>query len=393
MKVGIFTDTYFPQVSGVATSVKTLKDELEYKGHEVYIFTTTDPKASLFEEEIVRIASIPLFSFTDRRIALIGSYKAFKIARDLDLDIIHTHTEFSLGLTGKLVARSLGIPCVHTFHTMYEDYLHYIAKGRVLRPLHVKIAIRSFCNQADAIITPSEKAAQKLLDYGVSQKIEIVPTGVNVKKFSTPANRDIRGELGIPSEHPLLLSLSRIAKEKNIEALIKAMPEMLEQYKEIKLMIVGDGPSRSVLEELADSLKVKDSIYFIGEVDSSEVQAYYQAADLFVSASDSESQGLTYIEALASGTDIIAKDNPYNDALTQNGKFGATFQNDDEIAEKVCCYLSKNKNASLGTSKFEKEAELAAISSEVFGEKVVDFYQRSISSYYYEKQLVHKYLK
>ncbi len=138
MKIGFFTDTYFPQVSGVATSIKTLKEELEKKGHKVYIFTTTDPNAEMDEEDIIRMPSVPFVSFKDRRIVVRGMWYAYLIAKELELELIHTHTEFGAGLLGKMVGRKLQIPVIHTYHTMYEDYLHYIAKGKVLRPTHVK---------------------------------------------------------------------------------------------------------------------------------------------------------------------------------------------------------------------------------------------------------------
>ena len=139
MKIGLFTDTYFPQVSGVATSIKTLRDELIAQGHQVYIFTTTDPKAKDDDKEngIYRFPSIPFVSFTDRRIAIRGAFRAIKIAEKLQLDIVHNQTEFSLGVMGKVVAHHLNIPCLHTYHTMYQDYLHYIANVHILKPKDV----------------------------------------------------------------------------------------------------------------------------------------------------------------------------------------------------------------------------------------------------------------
>ncbi|MDN6596963.1 MAG: glycosyltransferase, partial [Lentilactobacillus parabuchneri] len=137
MNIGIFTDTYFPQVSGVATSIKTLKNELERQGNQVYIFTTTDPHVDkdTYEQNIFRFSSIPFISFTDRRIAVRGLFQAYEIAKELNLDIVHTQTEFSMGMIGKFVAKNLNIPCIHTYHTMYEDYLHYVANGKLLRPV------------------------------------------------------------------------------------------------------------------------------------------------------------------------------------------------------------------------------------------------------------------
>ena len=157
MKIGFFTDTYFPQVSGVATSIKTLKQELERHGHEVYIFTTTDPNADKLEKDVIRMPSVPFISFKDRRVVVRGMWYAYLVAKELELDLIHTHTEFGAGILGKMVAKKLKIPLIHTYHTMYEDYLHYIGKGKVIRQSHVKYLSRLFANHTTGVVCPSER--------------------------------------------------------------------------------------------------------------------------------------------------------------------------------------------------------------------------------------------
>jgi 1,2-diacylglycerol 3-alpha-glucosyltransferase len=178
VKIGFFTDTYLPQVSGVATSIRTLKDELEKMGHEVFIFTTTDPNAPEFEEGIIRMPSVPFISFKDRRIVVRGMWYAYLIAKELELDLIHTHTEFGAGLLGKMVGKKMRIPVIHTYHTMYEDYLHYIAKGKVVRPVHVKYFSRLFANHSTGVVCPSERVIEKLESYGVVAPMRIIPTGI-----------------------------------------------------------------------------------------------------------------------------------------------------------------------------------------------------------------------
>ncbi|WP_413524109.1 glycosyltransferase family 4 protein [Carnobacterium divergens] len=382
MNIGIFTDTYFPQVSGVATSIRTLKEELEKLGHQVTIFTTTDPSAPEDEENIIRLSSIPFFSFKDRRIAIRGAYLALRKAKALELDIIHTHTEFSLGLTGKYIAHSLDIPHVHTYHTMYEDYLHYIANGKVVRPTHVKVVSRYFCNRTVGVIAPSKRVLDQLRHYGVLRNIEIIPTGVNLEKFNPTHSINIRQELGLEEDETVILSLSRLSKEKNTEAIIKAMPAVLSEKPEVKLVIVGDGPYRETLEELAAKLNIDKSILFLGEKQSDEVGAYYQMANLFVSASESESQGLTYIEAIASGTEIVVKDNEYTRSLVRSGQFGLVFQKDEELAKAIIDTLNKT----FATEQAERDQLLYDISATAFGKRVADFYSESDELYQYEKK-------
>lgn len=376
MKIGIFTDSYFPQVSGVATSIQTLKEELEAHGHEVIIFTTTDPKVTKKEEGIIRFASIPFFSFKDRRVAIRGMRSALKISKEQGLDLVHTHTEFSLGLTGRYVAVHLGIPWVHTYHTMYEDYLHYVAKGKVLRPSHVKLVSKYFCNQTVGVIAPSDKAKNKLKSYGVTQNIAVIPTGVNLEKLSTPSDRDIRQELAIDEDDLVLLSLSRLAEEKNIQAILRAFPTVRAEHPNAKLIVVGDGPIRSALEELSRELCIEDAIRFTGEVFVDEVNAYYQASDLYVNASTTESQGLTFIEAIAAGTDIVAKSNPYTDMLVYSGTLGQTYREDEELAQTILDYLKETQHPE---EKFTKRRNvLHSISSTVFGEEVLKYYADAI---------------
>ena len=171
MRVGLFTDTYFPQVSGVATSIRTLKTELEKLGHTVFIFTTTDKDVNRYEDwQIIRIPSVPFFAFKDRRVAYRGFSKALAIAKQYQLDIIHTQTEFSLGLLGVWIGRELRIPVIHTYHTQYEDYVRYIARGMVIRPSMVKYIVRSYMNDLDGVICPSE------IVYDLHEKRPDTPT-------------------------------------------------------------------------------------------------------------------------------------------------------------------------------------------------------------------------
>ena len=190
MKIGFFTDTYFPQISGVATSIQTLKLELEKMGHHVYIFTTTDPRASDEDDTIIRLPSIPFVSFKERRVVVRGMYHAYSYAKDLDLDIIHTHTEFGTGWLGKFIAKKLDIPVVHTYHTMYEDYLHYIAHGKILRPFHVKQVIRTYCHHLSGLICPSQRVVDSLKGYDIFVPMQVIPTGVNLDKFELISQKE-----------------------------------------------------------------------------------------------------------------------------------------------------------------------------------------------------------
>ena len=382
VRIGFFTDTYFPQVSGVATSIRTLKNELEKQGHEVYIFTTTDPDADEFEKDIVRLPSVPFISFTDRRIVVRGLWFAYQIAKELELEIIHTHTEFGTGFLGKMVANRLRIPVIHTYHTMYEDYLHYIANGKVVRPSHVKHFIKMFVNHSTGVVCPSKRVVDTLKRYEVDVPMRIIPTGIDVSRFSRPdiTKKDtdqLRDKLGLHTDDLMILSLSRISYEKNIHVIVQQFPEVLMSYPNARLVIVGKGPYREDLEELSRQLGVEDYIQFTGEVPHEDVAYYYHAADYFVSASTSETQGLTYAEAIASGTQCIVEGNDYLNQLLNDESLGITFEQDADFSESFVSYVQQQ----IAIDPRVQQKKLMEISAERFGDEMIKFYQEMIAYY------------
>lgn len=376
MRIGLFTDTYFPQVSGVATSIRTLKTELEKLGHTVFIFTTTDKDVNRYEDwQIIRIPSVPFFAFKDRRIAYRGFSTALEIARQYQLDIIHTQTEFSLGLLGVWIAKELRIPVVHTYHTQYEDYVRYIAKGMVIRPSMVKYIVRGFMSDLDGVICPSEIVYDLLMKYKVKVEKRVIPTGIELAKFERPEITaeniaDLREKLGISNQETMLLSLSRVSYEKNIQAVLAALPAVLEENPDVKLVVAGDGPYFSDLKAQAKRLNITDAVIFTGMIAPSETALYYKAADFFISASTSETQGLTYLESLASGTPIIAHGNPYLDNVINDKMFGTLYYEERDLAGAIL-------EAVIATPDLDEKSlatKLYEISAENFGRRVYEFY-------------------
>ena len=380
MNIGLYTDTYFPQISGVATSIRTLKDALERQGHNVFIFTTTDPNVEkgTVEPNVFRFSSIPFVSFTDRRIAFRGLFEATKVAKEVNLDIVHTQTEFALGTIGKYVAHQLDIPAIHTYHTMYEDYLHYILNGHLLRPYHVKQFVKSYLKNMDGCIAPSGRVEDLLKRYGVQIPIRVIPTGVDLQGMNGDAERDVRQELGIDKDAPVILTLSRIAAEKKINHILNVMPAIVQEFPNIKFVISGDRPDVKLLKEQVERLTLEDYVLFVGNVDHGDVGNYYRMADLFVSASDTETQGLTYIEALAAGTPCVVYDTDYTENIFDNDVFGRTFVTQKEMLQEIIELLKKGHNRipqDLLQNKLQK------ISSEQFATNVHDFYKYAIDHY------------
>lgn len=388
MRIGLFTDTYFPQVSGVATSIRTLKIELEKLGHTVFIFTTTDQDVNRYEDwDIIRIPSVPFFAFKDRRVAYAGFRDVLKIASRYKLDIIHTHTEFSLGILGKMIAKELEIPVVHTYHTQYEDYVHYIAKGKIIRPGMIKYFVRAFLRDLDGVICPSEIVEELLIGYSVPISKRVIPTGIDLAKFDRPEigkaeTEELRSQLGIAPDETMLLSLSRISSEKNIQAIVQAMPKILSENPKVKLVIVGGGPYVDELQRLIAELHLEDQVQLTGMVAPSDTALYYKAADFLISASTSETQGLTFLESLASGTPILAHTNPYLENLITNKMFGTLFVREQELADAVveAIVVTPPMNPHVLDKK------LYDISSTNFGRKVFEYYLDLKISYDFNKE-------
>lgn len=382
MRIGLFTDSYLPQVSGVATSIQTLTLELEKLGHEVYIFTTTDQNADVdHERNIIRLQSIPFVSLAERKIVVKGVFAAYLIAQDYHLDIIHTQTEFGMGILGKMVANQLHIPVIHTLHTKYEDYVHYIAKGRIIRPSMVKYIVRNYLRGTEGIICPSEMVLDTVNGYGVTIPKRVIPTGIEINRFnrfdiSADAIQKLREKLGIKAEERILLSLSRIAPEKNIQAVVRALPEMLKEFP-VRLVIVGNGPYEDDLKALVNELGLNDAVLFTGQVNNEETAYYYKMADFFISASTSETQGLTYLEAIAAGTRVLAADNPYLEDLISDDEFGRLFDSEEAIAETACAAFRDFKPM----DKEKYADKLYEISAENFAKQVYLFYLDAIIEY------------
>ncbi len=340
MRIGIFTDTYYPQLNGVATSVLMLKEKLTAQGHQIHIFTTTDPEAKP-EANVYRLPSLPFVGA--RRMGMFYHYGLAKMVRRLDLDLIHTNTEFSLGIFGRHMARELQLPLVHTMHTIYEDYTHYVAKFKMLDPLAKTVAKKvsgDFCNSADHVIVPTEKVKDLLLSYGVTKEITTIPSGIELGRFapdqySRPAVQELKRGLGIGQEAKVLLFVGRIAEEKNIAELFYGLQQYLRDHKDVSLLLIGDGPHRCRLEGLAKELSLTDKIIFAGARPWDEIGMYYQVGDVFINASQSEAQGLTYIEAMASGLPVVAKADRCLEGILQDGVNGFAFRNEAGLVKAL----------------------------------------------------------
>ncbi len=385
MNIGLFTDTYFPQINGVATSTYTLAKNLRKMGHNVYIFTPQDPKNKDENEfNVIRMPSMPCIFIHQYRIGLLYPPKEFTEITKLQLDVIHTQTEFSLGMFGKSLSKFLGVPIVHTYHTMYEDYVHYIVNGALITPSMAHSFSRIFCNFALSVVAPTQKVKDCLLDYGVTKPISVIPTGINIDKFrksnySFDEINELRKSFGLDQKNKVILVLGRIAKEKSIDVILNAMPSVLKKEPLARLLIVGDGPYRQNLEELSKTIGISEEVIFAGARPWEDIGRYYQLGDVFVSASVSETQGLTFIEAMAASLPVVAKNDDCIKGVIENGKTGLVFDSDEFLPEKIIEIFENNALKEKLSKNGRDYSE--SLSEESFAKSILNLYTKVISDY------------
>lgn len=396
MRIGIFTETYTPYISGLVTSEVMLKKALEKNGHEVYV-VTANLESFKYEynedEKILRIPGIPTGIY-DSRLTSIYPLQAVNKIKSWKLDVIHTQTEFAIGTFARLLAKQYNIPLVHTYHTMYEDYIHYITKGYFKRSSKklVEYFTKFYCDTtATELIVPTTKTYKLFKDkYHFEKNIHIIPTGIEVERFykeniDKKEISNLRKQLKLSKKDFIILFVGRLAEEKNIEFLINSEKELNKKYSNIKLLIVGDGPDKEKYELLSEKLNLQAKIIFTGKVSWDDMPYYYHLANIFTSASKTETQGLTIIEAMASNvTPLCMRDEAFESMITEelNGLF---FENEKEYQDKVI-YLYENLDI---LNKFNKQARIQAeqYSSKYYGEKVLEVYTRAIK----EKQNENRY--
>ncbi len=397
MKIGIFTDTYNPVTSGVVTSINMLEQEMKKRGHEVFVFTTSKSIQPNNNQTLYMLNSIPLLIAKQykNRIATFYSREIAKQIKEIGLDIVHTQTEFSVGAFGKIISRKYDIPFIHTYHTMWEDYVHYISplKGRNIRLKRLARTIsRAFVRKAECVITPSNKTA-KYLKYKCKVKnkpIYVIPTGIDISPFKssnfTEEERDnLKKSLGIKPNEKIILFLGRVASEKSIDVIMDIMPSIFEEHPDYKFLIVGDGPSKKDLEEQARKLNIDKNVIFTGKVPWNEVPKYYNIGDVFVNASITETQGLTFIEAMSAEIPVVAKYAPNLSEFIHTNKNGILVKKNSDFKKAIIDVIENEnlrKTLIRGGNETAKEYSI-----EVFGDKLEMLYTEIIRLHKAKKEL------
>ncbi|WP_019893795.1 glycosyltransferase [Allobaculum stercoricanis] len=343
MRVGLVTDTYLPDINGVVSSTVTLQNALTKAGHEVFVITNHAGVNVEFQDHILRFPGIQIKSFYGYKVSSPINIRTKSYIEAMHLDVMHLQTNFGVGIYCQHLAHNLGIPLVNTYHTMFTDYTHYInprgyAGIEKVSVDAIKAASRTVCNNTQAVIAPSQKTKEALLDYGVLAPIYVVPTGLDLDKFTEvnledPRLQDIRNRVTTDPQATILVFIGRLAKEKSLDMPIQAMAISKDPH--LHLAVVGAGPDEDYYRDLVTSLHVEDRVHFLGKAAPADIAYFYSAFDAFVSASLSETQGMTYLEAMACGKMVFGRRDEVLEELLFEGETGFYFDSAEELLEKV----------------------------------------------------------
>ncbi|PMR74331.1 glycosyltransferase [Billgrantia endophytica] len=311
MKILMLTDVYFPRINGVATSIASFRDALERLGHSVTLICPDYPVGQVDEPDVLRIASRGVPGSPEDRMMHYRNVMALapRLAKER-FDLVHIHTPFVAHYAGMALARRLRLPVLATYHTLFEEYLPHYVRGvpsSWLRFVARRLSVRQ-CRRLEALVAPSRAMRETLERYGVKTPMVVIPTGLALERFSRPTKEvDFRTHYDLPDNARLLLFVGRLAFEKNIAFLIDLLPRVLAEHPDTRLIVTGEGPARAELARRARQIGMEYAVRFLGYLDRhGQLQAAYRAADAFVFASRTETQGLVLLEAMALGTPVVS---------------------------------------------------------------------------------------
>lgn len=377
MKILITTDLFSTETNGVVTSVKNLYEELTKKGHQIYILTISDSIHSHKENYTYYIRSAPFAIYPDVRMPLSYHHRLIKELIEWKPDIIHSQCEFFSFQFAKYISKNTAAPIVHTYHTMYEQYVKYLIPSQTIGNNIVRTVSKNRLKGVKRVIAPTYKVETALYNYGVKAPISVIPSGISLEqhlqKLSPDERNRKRASFGIKPDDTVLINLGRLGTEKNISELLKLFSIAATKKNNLYFMIVGDGPASYDLKKEAESLNISDKVIFTGMVKPDEVQKYYKLGDIFVSASTSETQGLTYIEAAANGLPLLCRQDLCLQDVVIQGKNGFTYNNAKEFLKYLEIII--NESAWRINASFESKKIAGNFDKKSFGDNIERIYK------------------
>ncbi len=381
MRILITSDWYYPTINGVVRSVLNLRKKLMEMGHDVRVLTLEQRKgqaADLEQEENQGVYFFRSFSvnriYPQARVLKKYDRKMIQQIADWHPDVIHTQCEFSSFLLAERVVAKLGnVPVVHTYHTVYEDYTHYFSPSAKLGKMMVRRMTRLLMAKVDGVIAPTEKVTDMLKEYGVKCPVYTIPSGIDTRRYEQQIAENRRAEIrqsyGIPEDATVLAFVGRMAKEKNVPELISYTEQALGES--LYLLLVGGGPLLEDIQKLVQKSPKADYIRFTGMVSPDVVQEYYQTGDIFTSASTSETQGLTYIEALANGLPALCRKDECLDDVIIEGENGFQYETLEQFEQGLTQLLA----LSVEERRQRARSSVQKFSMEVFAKTVCTLYE------------------
>ena len=391
MRIGIFTDTFTPEINGVATSCSLLFEVLTNNGHEVFVFTTGDKTYYDEKEHIYRIKGVTLKRIYNYKLEFPFSIKILKYIKNLNLDVIHANTEYGVGIIGFNAAKRYKIPLVYTFHTMIEYYTYYITHGfldNIAKDI-VRKLIKKYVYNSDETIVPTEATKKYFNLINLRKYLNVVPTGLSLDTFIKNAlthkenKENLKKTLQIPSNFKVFLIIGRISKEKNFDETLAYINSFINKYnyEKVKVLVVGDGPYLEELKKECDNLNMNQYVSFLGKVPHEEVSKYYAISDVFINSSITETQGLTYLEALASNTIVLARKADFLEGVIIDNESGFIYKNENDFIKHLVTILNlSNSDKERINNNTKKILDKYSISS--FYKNILRVYNRAIKDHY-----------
>lgn len=390
LRIGLFTDTYAPQVNGVSISLQLVSEGLQRKGHQVTIFAPRIPGYKDDQPGVVRLPSLKYLNDPPIYVAVLGTPRSTWSLTRKHFDVLHAHSPLTVGLLAYFTASTKNLPLIYTYHTSITDYTHYL---KVIGGTGViRHAARWFSttstNLGDQIVVPSRKFHSLLLEQKVTKPIHIIPNGIDLSNFKTAKHPgSFRKKLGLKPDAPILLSVGRVDPEKRLDFLIDAFARLADRIPEAHLVFAGDGSARKKLEEHAAATKVNDRIHFLGMVNRAGLPDLLHDATVFLSASTTEVHPISVIEAIASGLPLVAvQDEAFEGMIVENENGHLTPLDVGAFSDRLVKLLSNpeklvryGKRSIELSEKFSIEGQVRAL-EDLYIEAILQNWRGSLAS-------------
>lgn len=386
MKIALFSDTYAPEINGVAIHVAALKEGLESLGHEVLVITTNPKDKDTFQEHgVLHCPSIKLKRIYGYGLSMPINMRQYQIIKKFNPDVIHIHTEFGIGLFGILVSKMLKRPVIYTLHTIYDDYVYYVVPKPLIKTgqrIFYKY-IRSLYKRATVITGPSPKSHEYLINAGLHRNVEIIPNPVDVDRFSienvNPEDIDnIKKIYNIPGNAFIGCIISRVGKEKSIDVLLNYIEKYSKVNNNFRFLIVGDGPAKSDLELQAKKLGIDNIVIFTGKIPNNKLLPYYATCDVFLTASLSDTNSISMLEAMSMGLPIIQRNDPINKGQVIENVNGFIFNDKTSFIEKLNTVYNMTSEERAELKNRVRNSVIHSNTKNNMAAKIVDVYTHAI---------------